>query len=258
MPKIFAVSGKGGTGKTSIAACLVRCLIERGDAPVLAVDADPNSSLAEALELTYDRTLADIREVKEPPAGMPKPDYVRMAIEEAICERAGCDLLVMGRPEGQGCYCSVNHLLRGTLSAIAKRYEYVVMDNEAGMEHLSRRTTDNVDALLVVATPDVPSLRAARRVLETARDNRLAVTHTALLLNQASEEPGEPLASIIGELGVERVLRLPYSAALRSVYEEGKGIPSLPKDDSLLAAICGETLAILDEFTEVGARVGAI
>jgi len=164
----------------------------------------------------------------------------------------------MGRPEGQGCYCSVNHLLRGTLSAIAKRYKYVVMDNEAGMEHLSRRTTDNVDALLVVATPDVPSLRAARRVLETARDNKLVVAHTALLLNQASEESGEPLASMIGEFGVERVMRLPYSAALRSVYEEGKGIPSLPKDDSLLAAICGETLAMLDEFTKVGVKVGAI
>jgi len=258
MPKIFAVSGKGGTGKTTIAACLVRCLIERGDVPVLAVDADPNSSLADALELSYDTTLADIREVKEPPAGMPKPDYVKMAIEEAICEREGCDLLVMGRPEGAGCYCSVNHLLRGTLSAIAKRYKYVIMDNEAGMEHLSRRTTDNVDALLVVATSDVPSLRAARRVLDTARDNKLAVAHTLLLLNQASVEQSEPVASMIDELGVERTLRLPYSAAVKLVFEEGRGISSLPQDDPLLAEIRGVVLKMLDEFTRVEERIGPV
>jgi hypothetical protein len=94
--------------------------------------------------------------------------------------------------------------------------------------------------------------------LDTARDNKLVVAHTALLLNQAPNEPGEPLVSLIGDLGVERVVRLPYSAALRSVYEEGRGIPSLPEDDPLLAAICGEMLAMLDEFTGVGAKVGAI
>lgn len=254
MPKIFAVSGKGGTGKTSIAACLVRSLAESGRAPVLAVDADPNSSLADALELKCDSTLADIREVKQPPQGMSKPDFVLMAIEKAISERPGCDLLVMGRPEGPGCYCAVNNLLRDSLSRIAKRYQYVVMDNEAGMEHLSRRTTDNVDVLLIIATPDAPALRAAQRVLDTARGNKLSISHTLLLLNQASREPDEPLAGIIRQLGVERVLLLPHSPALRSAAEHGKGIPSLPDDDPLLAAISGQVLGALDDLTQTGAR----
>ncbi|HID11122.1 MAG TPA: carbon monoxide dehydrogenase, partial [Candidatus Latescibacteria bacterium] len=140
---IVAVSGKGGTGKTTIAALLVRKLM-RMDGPVLAVDADPNSNLGEQLGMEVGETIGDIREEvleEELPPGMTKDRYLELRIQETLTEGEGVDLLTMGRPEGPGCYCYVNHLLRGFLDRLSKNYRHIVVDNEAGMEHLSRRTT---------------------------------------------------------------------------------------------------------------------
>ncbi|MCX7661102.1 MAG: AAA family ATPase, partial [Candidatus Omnitrophica bacterium] len=146
MAKI-AVSGKGGTGKTTISALIIRTLIEDKKIPILAVDADPNSNLYLSLGAKFNRTIADLREeVRDnTPSGFSKTDYFNLKLQEAISENNGFDLLVMGRPEGQGCYCSVNNLLREYLTRLSKNYPFVVIDCEAGLEHLSRRTSDDLD-----------------------------------------------------------------------------------------------------------------
>jgi CO dehydrogenase nickel-insertion accessory protein CooC1 len=135
-----AVAGKGGTGKTTLSAALVRVCLEAQAGPVLAVDADPNSNFSLCLGLAESTSLADIREEKDVPAGMSKLEYMNLRVQECLSEGRGVDLICMGRPEGPGCYCAVNHLLRNELSKLQHAYPVVIIDNEAGMEHLSRRT----------------------------------------------------------------------------------------------------------------------
>jgi len=156
MATTIAVSGKGGSGKTTLAAMIIRSLLERGRrGAILAVDADPNSCLAMALGVQVIATIADIREqasTKQPTN--PGADRLRTfeyGIQQAITEADGFDLLAMGRPEGPGCYCAANNMLRQFMDKLSGQYEYVIIDNEAGMEHLSRRTTNNVDLLYIVA-----------------------------------------------------------------------------------------------------------
>ena len=166
MTKRIAVCGKGGVGKTTVVCGLVNYLIEKNLTPILIVDADPNSNLAESLGLKYGLTVADIREelrTAQIPQGLSKAEYVEIKLQEALVEYKNFDLLVMGRPEGRECYCYVNELLRTFLSNLSKNYKYVVIDTEAGMEHLSRRTTDNVDTLIVITTPTKVSFETAKK-----------------------------------------------------------------------------------------------
>src|SRR4030042_2038478 len=169
MTTTVAVSGKGGSGKTTIAAMMIRYLLEQaGGGAVLAVDADPNSCLGLTLGVEPAATVADIREqarAKTPGnAGMDKLRTVEYAIQQAITESEGFDLLTMGRPEGPSCYCAVNNLLRKFLDELSSQYRYVIIDNEAGMEHLSRRTTNNVDLLCIVAEPTPIGSVTAQRI----------------------------------------------------------------------------------------------
>ncbi|MHB9090935.1 MAG: ATP-binding protein, partial [Chloroflexota bacterium] len=156
----IAVAGKGGTGKTTLAALLIRYLRENQVGSVLAIDADPSSNLNQALGMSVEHSVGDIREemlekvgknAMEP--GMAKADYLEYRIQESLVEGSGVDLLAMGRPEGPGCYCAANNMLRVSVDRLAKNYDFVVIDNEAGLEHLSRRTTRDVDVLLVVSDP---------------------------------------------------------------------------------------------------------
>ena len=171
----IAVAGKGGIGKTTLSAILVRTLKELGDGPVLAVDADPNSNLAEALGVDAGRPLAEIREERSSPEGSPQSGVGRVRaveddIQRAITEAEGFDLITMGRPEGPRCYCYVNNLLRKSLDDLTHGYATVVLDNEAGMEHLSRRSTNEVDFLIALLKPTLPSLRAAKRIVSLCRE----------------------------------------------------------------------------------------
>jgi CO dehydrogenase maturation factor len=193
---VIAISGKGGVGKTTLAALTIRWLKERGKGPVLAVDADPNSNLNEHLGLPVAETIGDIREetqaaLQNLPPSMTKEMYLSMRIQECIVESRGLDLLSMGRQEGPGCYCYINHLLRGYLDGLHKHYAHVVIDNEAGMEHLSRRTTQNVDALLVVSDLSQVGLQAAGRIRDLARKLQLKVGHSYLVLNRVQEKGTE-------------------------------------------------------------------
>ena len=178
MSYLVAVTGKGGTGKTTVSAFLVRLLLQKGMRPVLAVDADPNSSLAPLVGLTAGLTISDMREevLKEKAnvTEIPKERILAMKLEESIVEANGFDLLTMGRPEGAACYCYVNSLLRSALSKLRSNYRATVLDNEAGMEHLSRMNTDAIDTLVVVSEPTAASARAASRICALA--DRLPVT----------------------------------------------------------------------------------
>jgi len=190
MTKRIAVCGKGGVGKTTVVCGIVNYLIEKNLTPILIVDADPNSNLAESLGLKYDLTVADIREelrTAQIPQGLSKAEYVEIKLQEALVEYKNFDLLVMGRPEGRECYCYVNELLRTFLSNLSKNYKYVVIDTEAGMEHLSRRTTDNIDTLIVVTIPTKVSFDTAKKILDLIPKLELKIYDKKILLNLAEE-----------------------------------------------------------------------
>ena len=224
----IAVAGKGGTGKTTLSAALVRVCLEAQSGPVLAVDADPNSNFSLYLGLAESTSLAEIREDKEVPAGMSKL--------ECLSEGRGVDLICMGRPEGPGCYCAVNHLLRNELSKLQHAYPVVIIDNEAGMEHLSRRTTDDVDVLLVVMGPDKASALAAERIL--AMVPQLQIKVGRILLVAARCEPGreetESAPSPAG--GLERACIFPEDPAIKNMAIQGQTIFELPSDSAALTA----------------------
>lgn len=242
-----AIAGKGGTGKTTLAALLVRALVESGTRPVLAVDADPNSCLAEALGVEPGAVLADIREKGASPEGSPASGVGRVrAVEDemqrAITEADGFDLVTMGRPEGPRCYCYVNSLLRKSLDSLARNYEAVVLDNEAGMEHLSRRTTNNVDWLIAVTDPTLPALRAAKRILDLSRQLPVKIVHRAVLVNRVRPgELAEALRSGVDELSspddVERLPDVPQDDELERAGAEGRHVFGLPANTPALEAV---------------------
>ncbi len=190
MPYSIALAGKGGTGKTTIAGFLVRYLLEKGKVPVLAVDADANANFNEVLGVEVEATLGEAREEmkKGISTGMTKDVFMEMKLQEAVIESEGFDLVVMGRPEGSGCYCAANSLLTMYLEKLIDNYPYMVTDNEAGMEHLSRLTTNNVDLLLVVSDPTRRGLQAASRIIELTKELNLAIGSTAVIINQVREK----------------------------------------------------------------------
>ena len=170
-PFTIAVSGKGGTGKTTISSLIIRSLIDLGETPVLAVDADPNANLHEALGITVHETLGSMREeafTRHIPPGMNRHDYVRFRFRQALVEAKGFDLVAMGRPEGSGCYCFANDLLSECIIQLERDYRYIVIDTEAGMEHISRGTIGKPDMLLIVSDPGARGLRTIARIREIA------------------------------------------------------------------------------------------
>ncbi|HIE52768.1 MAG TPA: carbon monoxide dehydrogenase [Armatimonadetes bacterium] len=242
MAVTIAISGKGGTGKTTLAALIIRHFKERGRTPILAVDADPNSNLHEQLGLQVRETLGDIREetmesISNFPPGMTKEAYLNLRIQECVVEAEGLDLLTMGRPEGPGCYCYVNHLLRGYLDSLSRNYAAIVLDNEAGMEHLSRRTTQNVDFLFIVSEPSPVSLRSARRIYELACNLKLKVGKAYLVLNRTEGELTEAQRALIAEGGVELLGTIPNDATVESFGLAGRPLWALPGDSPAVSAV---------------------
>jgi len=170
-PFTIVISGKGGTGKTTISSLLIRSFIDLGEKPVLAVDADPNANLHEALGVTVTETLGSMREeafTRRIPPGMNRHDYVRFRFRQALVEAEGFDLVAMGRPEGSGCYCFANDLLSECMTELEREYRFIVIDTEAGMEHISRGTIGKPDILLIVSDPGARGLRTVSRIREIA------------------------------------------------------------------------------------------
>ncbi len=194
---IIAMAGKGGTGKTTLTALLIKYLVETGRTPVLAVDADANANLNELLGLKVDITLGEIRDrmKTETPQGMTKNEFMEFHINQAIIEAAGFDLLVMGQPEGPGCYCMANSILAQVMEKLARNYRYLLVDNEAGMEHLSRLNLRKIHTLFVVSDPSARGVMTAARIADLTRALQVDVGQKVLVVNRVPMPVPEALDS---------------------------------------------------------------
>lgn len=239
MATVIAVSGKGGAGKTTVAGMIIRALIERGaGGSVLAVDADPNSCLAMMLGVEMSGTIAEIREEArtKPPtnAGGDRLRTFEYGIQQAITEARGFDLLTMGRPEGPGCYCAANNTLRQFMDKLSSQYKYVIIDNEAGMEHLSRRTTNNVDLLLVVADATPIGIITAKRIAGLANELPITVKDIGVVWNRTDAAPEQD--SQVN--GMQTFGCVPADQSVLQASMKGKNIFELDADSPALSAVC--------------------
>ncbi|MEJ2097008.1 MAG: AAA family ATPase [Deltaproteobacteria bacterium] len=235
----IALAGKGGTGKTTVAGMLIKYLVKHGKKPVLAVDADSNANLNEVLGLEVADTLGNAREEMKKgivPGGMTKDVFMSMKLEQAVVEDEGYDLVVMGQPEGSGCYCAANTLLTGFLEKLTGNYPYVVMDNEAGMEHISRLTTSNVDILLIVADTSRRGLQAALRIDKLARDLNIGVGKSYLVLNQTKAEPSQSVLDVLRKENLELIGLIPEDQTVYEFDLEGRPTIELPEENVAVQA----------------------
>lgn len=233
-----ALAGKGGTGKTTLAGLLVKYLKSRGRSPILAVDADSNANLNEVLGVTVEETLGGAREKMKKgdvPSGMTKDVFIEMKMEEAVAEGDGFDLIVMGQPEGSGCYCAANSLLARFLERLTGNYPNVVMDNEAGMEHISRLTTRNVSVLLIVSDPSRRGLQAAGRIARLAKDLHIGVGETWLIINQVKGEPDELLTKAVEAEGLNLLGTVPEDPTVYEYDLNGRPTIEMPEDSICVA-----------------------
>ncbi|GAA0710460.1 carbon monoxide dehydrogenase accessory protein CooC [Paraclostridium ghonii] len=242
----IAVAGKGGTGKTSLTGLLIDCLVKENKGPILVVDADANANINEVLGLDIDVTLGQIREEVNQrekqgnafPGGMTKAQYLQYRLNTSVSEGPGYDLIVMGRSEGDGCYCYVNGILREQTDKLSDSYDYLVIDNEAGMEHLSRKTTKHIDKLLLVSDCSRRSIQAVARIRNLARELNLNVGDMKLIVNKA---PNGVLNDGVKEEIEKHKLDLLGVVPLDDmIYEyDSSGVPliNLPEDSKSKVAI---------------------
>jgi len=237
---VIAVAGKGGTGKTTMAGLIVRALGREGRGPVLAVDADPNTCLDVTIGLSAERTVSDVLDethgLRDVPGSLPKPIYLEYRLEDCLAEGRGVDLIVMGRPEGAACYCAANQMLRNYLDKIIGSYPSVVVDNEAGMEHLSRRTTRDVDLLLVVSDATLTGARAARRIAGLVGELALPVRRIAVAVNEA-EELADPVAEVLTSDGLALAGFVPHDPQIVEMELAGRTVIDLPDDSPAVRAV---------------------
>ncbi len=237
MTKTIAIAGKGGTGKTTLAALLIELLTKKG--AVLAIDGDPSSNLHMTLGLPLEETVGAVREETLDPqarkrlTGIPKQDYLELRIQQALVESKGVDLLAMGRPEGPGCYCAANHMLRASIDRLASNYDYVVIDSEAGMEHISRQTTRDVDILLITSDPTMRGISAATRMKELIGELRAHVDRIALVVNRVADGLPPEIDKAIRETGLELIGMLPEDPAMMKLEIRGAPLTELPPESPL-------------------------
>jgi CO dehydrogenase maturation factor len=245
----IAFAGKGGVGKTSVCGMLIDYLAKAGKGPVFAVDADPNSNLNEVLGVELTTTLADLREdiakaeITTPspiPTGMTKKEYAILKFEDALVEEKDFDLLVMGRGQGQGCYCYVNDILRDQISKYYKNYPYMVVDNEAGLEHISRGILPPVQLILLVSDCSRRGIQAVARTAVLIQELKLKVDDVQLIVNRA---PGGVLNDGIKEEIAKHDLKLlgvlPQDQTLYEYDAAGKPLITLPDDAPMKKALLG-------------------
>lgn len=242
MSKVIAFAGKGGVGKTTVATLVVRYMGAKGKSPVLAVDADPNSNLGETMGLDVPATIGDIREtfMKDPqgvPSGMDKVNYLETLVEQALIEKPTFDLLVMGRQEGQGCYCMVNNILNNFTDKLSQHYNYMVVDNEAGMEHLSRRTSGKVDMLFLVTDYSLRGLRAVRRINTMLEGLKLDVKNLAIVVTRGPEKLSDAFLAEVEQIGLPVAGIIPNDPALLEFDMEQRSLLELPDTSPSVAAV---------------------
>ena len=238
----IAVAGKGGCGKTSITALVIRYLKKNGKTPILAVDADPNANLGESLGLkvpqTIGRILDDFQHEKiSIPPGMTKEAYLDYKLNGTLVESQGLDLITMGRGQGPECYCYPNTILKKFIDGLSDSYAYVVMDNEAGMEHLSRKTTEDVDALLLVSNHSVKGVRAIGRILELVGELKLHVKKKYILINMVPDKLDPLVAEELKRLGLKADIIIPEDKTLYRHDLEQKPLMEMPDNSPAVQAV---------------------
>jgi CO dehydrogenase maturation factor len=263
MATTIALAGKGGVGKTTISGMVIKYLVESHSGPVLAIDADPSSNLNMVLGLELDWTVGDIREdmlaqVKNSlsaggaamgvlEGGVTKRDYLDYQIRSSLAEGDEFDLIAMGRSEGAGCYCAVNHNLREVIDAISKNYRYIVIDNEAGMEHLSRRTTRDVQHLLIVSDPTQRGIVAAERIASFRDSLDIRIENSYLILNRLIGEMPQPLQQKISQLEIPLLGIVPSDDQLTLLEFSGKPLVDINNDSPVYQAVVNMLDQILNK-----------
>jgi len=245
----IAVAGKGGSGKTSVASLIIRYLKQNGSGPILAVDADPNANLGESLGLDIKQTvgliLDDFQKDKiNIPPGMSKDAYLEYKLNEAMVESSGLDLVTMGRGEGPECYCYPNLILKKFADTLADNYAYMVMDNEAGMEHLSRRTTQNIDELLIISDHSVKGVRTVARIRDLVSELKLVVKRQSVIINFAPTTLDPLITKELDRLGIEPVATIPLDEEVRDYDLKLKPLLDLPDTSKAVRAV-GDLMAKL-------------
>ena len=237
----IAVAGKGGCGKTSIAALVIRYLKKNGKVPILAVDADPNANLGESLGLKVGQTIGTILDGFQHdkisiPLGMTKEAYLEYKLNETVVESPGLDLITMGRGQGPECYCYPNLILKKFIDSLSNGYAYVVMDNEAGMEHLSRKTTEDVDALLMVSNDTVKGVRAIARIIELTDELKLHIKKKIVVINLVPDKIDPLVTEELKRLGLKADIIIPEDKNLYRYDLEQKPLIEMPDDSPAVQA----------------------
>ncbi|MCX8070700.1 MAG: hypothetical protein N2738_09380 [Thermodesulfovibrionales bacterium] len=234
----IAFAGKGGTGKTSLAALTIKYLLSNNKTPILAVDADSNSCLNEAVGLDVHTTIGKLREDSldvvrsgsDRPGGMSMEQLFDYQVQQSIIESKGFDLIVMGRPEGPGCYCAANNIVRKYTDLLSTKYPYVVIDNEAGMEHLSRRTTHAVDLLIMVSDATVKGVLTLKRIDELVNELNLDVKKKIAIINMIGTDQEDKLSKKAREIGLQNFYFIQRDSNIADYDIEGKPIIDIPNN----------------------------
>jgi len=238
----IAVAGKGGTGKTSITSLVIRYLMKNGLGPILVVDADANANLGESLGLSVKKTIGSIivsfnEEKINIPPGMTKEAYLEIKLNDALVESKELDLLTMGRGEGAECYCYPNLLLRKFTDILMKNYAYTVMDNEAGMEHLSRRTTQNIDELLLVSDHSMKGVRTVARLMKLVHELKLTVKRQSVIINSVPNEIHPLISEELARLDIEPTAIIPFDEEIYEHDLKFKPLLELPDTSKAVKAV---------------------
>jgi CO dehydrogenase maturation factor len=262
MTVTIALAGKGGVGKTTVAAMVVKYLALNDPGSILAIDADPSSNLNLVLGLDLEWTIGDIREgmleqvqaslttggaaMGSLPGGVNKRDYLDYHVRSSLAEGARFDLIAMGRGEGQGCYCAVNHNLREVIDALGRHYAYVVIDNEAGMEHLSRRTTRDVQHLLVVSDPTRRGLVAARRIAQFRHEFDIRIEKAYLIINRVRGKLPAALSEVASGEDLPLLGTIPEDTEMASFETSGRPLVDLAESSQVYRSVGDMMRSILD------------
>jgi len=246
------VAGKGGTGKTSVASLIIRYLEKNGKGPILAVDADPNANLGESLGLEVKQTVGLMvddfqRDKINIPQGMNKEAYLEYKLNEVVVESQDFDLITMGKGEGLECYCYPNLILRKFIDRLAENYPYMVMDNEAGMEHLSRRTTQNIDELLIISDHSVKGVRTVARIKDLVSQLKLMVKRQSVIINFAPAKLDPAVTGELSRLGIDSVTTIPLDGEVYKYDLKLKPLLDLPDTSKAVRAVNDLMAELLDK-----------
>jgi CO dehydrogenase maturation factor len=244
--KVIAITGKGGTGKTAITAMLIRYLLKNPSKKyrILAIDADPDANLADAMGVAVKKTIGDMREFMQQSRYTTSPDTDKQALFESklfeiLAEEEGYDLLVMGKPEGSGCYCFVNNLLRGIMDKTVNDYDLTIIDTPAGLEHLSRKTIPDLDILIVVTDESRRGLTTAQRIRDLAGEIELKYKELYVVVNKVTPERKQKVLETAKGIGLQVIGTIPYDELLAKFDLVGDPLIGLPDNTPAVEAIKG-------------------